>query len=115
MVDAEHAEVRDRGRAALIFVRRKAAAARAPGQPFHFVRNLCERLPFHALDYRCEKAALNGDCNADVRAFVKQDAALGEGGVGFGHKLEREPHRLDEEIVHGQLVGVRPFLRASAR
>ena len=42
---------------------------------------------------------------------MKQDAALGEGGVGFGHALQRQPHRLDEEIIHRKLVRVRPIFR----
>ena len=53
-------------------MRRKAAAAGAGGQPFHLVRDLCERLVFHAADDGCKKTALDGNCDADVGAFVKR-------------------------------------------
>ena len=39
-----------------------------------------------------------------------EDAALGEGRVRVGHALQRQSHRLDDEVVHRQLIRARPVL-----
>ena len=75
-LDAVHAEVGDRGGAALVLVRGEPALARALGQIAHLVGDLGERLQLGVADDRREQPAFDGHRHADVGILVAQRAAL---------------------------------------
>src|SRR5258705_170350 len=77
MADAEHAEVGDRGRAALVFLRLELAGPRPRGEILHLVGDLRQRLALGVeVDWRVQ-AAGHGDGDTDLGVFVLYHAGLG--------------------------------------
>ena len=64
--DAEHSEIGNRRRAALIFMRRKPALTGTTCQILHLERNLRERLPLGVADDGREEAAFDRYRHADI-------------------------------------------------
>ena len=52
-----------------------------------------------------DQAARDRDRDADVGGLVLEHAAFGPGDVRLRHALQRERHRLDDEVVDRELVG----------
>src|SRR5690606_29306316 len=67
MLDAVHAEVGDRGRPALVFVRRELLVARPRREVLHLLAYLAKRLLFALVDDRREQPAGHRDRDRDVR------------------------------------------------
>ena len=105
LLDAVHAEIGDRRRAALVFLGLEPARPGAGGVVLHLPRDRGERLRLGLADHRRDQPAGNGDGDADVGVFVLEHAGFGPGHVGVGHPDQRQRHRLDDEVVDRELPG----------
>ena len=105
ILDAVHAQIGNRGRAALIFLRHELSRPRPRGEILHFVGDRRERFLLRLAHHRRDQPALDGDRDADVGMLVLEHRAFGPGHVGFRHLLQRQRQRLDDEIVDRDLVG----------
>ncbi len=105
VLDAVHAEVRHRARAALIFLGLELARPRAGRVVLHLIGNGGQRLRLGVTHHRRDQPARDRDRDPDVGAVMLEHAALGPGHVGVGNALQRERQRLDDEVVDRELVG----------
>src|SRR5262249_38550881 len=103
-LDPIHAEVRYRAGAALIFVRRQLASTRAGGKVLHLVGNDGERFLRGRATARRDPPARYRPGAADVGMLGAQQGAFGPRHVGVGTPPQRKRKRLDDEIVHRNLV-----------
>src|SRR5260370_20894909 len=73
LADAVHAEIGDRARATLVFVRLQSARPPALDEVLHLGRDVEARLALRLADHRREKAALDRGRDADVGRAATPD------------------------------------------
>ena len=105
MLDAEHAKVRHRRGAALIFVGPELAGAGAGRIVLHLVGNGGERLLLRAAHDRRDQPAGDRHGHAHIGGAMLEHGALGPGHIGVGHAHQSQSHALDDEIIDRDLVG----------
>ncbi len=110
LAHAIHAEVRDRRRSALVFVRLELARPCALGKLTHLGGNRGERFLLGLPDHRRDQPALDRDRDADVGMLEAQDAVFGPHRIGRRHALQRHRPHLDDEIVDREPIGWRAVL-----
>ncbi len=102
---ADAAERTDREAAATHVGRAEFLLARLPGNLGQFDRQIEHALAIAIADHRHHQAIRGIDRDADVEILLQHQvlAAVVEGGVEVGIRLERGHHRLDQEHQRGDL------------
>ncbi len=100
---AVHAEIGDRGRAALIFRGGELLRAGARSHLLHLVGDDGQRLSLGLADHRRDQPALDRNRNPDVGMSETQDTVDRPHRVGRRHALQRRRPGLDDEVVDGEL------------
>ena len=104
ILDAVHAEVGDRGGAALIFLRLEFARPGSRREILHLARNRRQRFGLGLADNRRNQSARHRHGDADVGMLVFHHAAFGPAHIAIRYPLQGNCHRLDDKIVDRKLV-----------
>ena len=103
LLDAEHAEVRDRERAALHVLQRQLAVAGAADEIGAGAGDLLHAAPVGVADDRHDEPVRSRDGHADVRPGMTMDLLAGEGRVDGAVADERDADEPGEQVVDGRL------------
>ena len=104
ILDAVHAEIGHRRGAALIFLGLQLARPRARREILHLGRDRRQRFGLGVADDRRDQAAGHRHRDADIGMLVLEHAAFGPAHIAVGNPLQRDRHRLDDEVVDRELV-----------
>ena len=116
LVDAEHAQVRDRERPVGHLLGLELPGSRPCRELPHLARDRGDALLVRVADDRRDEPVGDGDRDGDVDAPVDEDGVGREARVALGHAHERDRAGLDEQVVDRHLRRVasrRPRRRPS--
>src|SRR5579864_9290802 len=106
ILDAEHAQIRDRKTTAFELRRLELLGARAFRKGFDLIRDDREAFLFGAKYDRRDQPEVERHRDADISMLVPQHCCFGPAGVDLRHAYERERASLDDKVVHRKLVAV---------